>query len=280
MIKQALYTFDKQSDFIDTIKPLVKPLAIVGGMLGSHYLIDKIVHVGNDALKASMTDLIKKDKKIDTSAVMQKAKEMAGISYVPHSILKGYNNAAYIPAGSIPEHMAKGLMTKSKDYLMSKDKKKKAMGNFILKSIKYSQNPKGGIIIGDKFDNPAVASHEIGHAIINERGGFDKLVQGYYSTLKKIGAPASIAGLLTKMVNPDLGDYIFWGGVGTYGLGTLGQIYTEYTASKYAKEIMEQQHIGSPKRNSILNRALGTYALKNVGENVKNITMGLIPKFF
>jgi hypothetical protein len=280
MIKQALYTFDKQSDFIETIKPLVRPLAIIGGMLGSHYLIDKIVHVGNSALKASMVDLIKKDKKVNTSSVIQKAKELGGIPYVPHTVLKGYDNAAYIPPGSIPDYMARDLTNQSKGYLASKNEKKKAMGNFILKTIKYSQNPKGGIIIGDEFNNPAVASHEIGHAIINEHGGFDKIVQDYHSTLKKIGAPASIVGLLTQMINPDLGNYIFWGGVGTYGLGALGQIYTEYTASKHAKEIMRQQKIDTPERNKILNTGLGSYALKSVGENVKNISRGFFPALF
>jgi len=261
------------SDIWEASKPYVKPAAIVGGLIGIPILIDQIAGVGHQALTDSMKNMLKKDKfKADFSSLINDAKKIGNISNTPHIVIEGYNNAAYIPPKSIPDHTKNQWKKQANQLLKSKDKDLVNKGKFIQRSLEFSNKPNGGIIIGDKFDNPAVVSHEIGHAIINANGGFDKLVQDYSATLKNVGVPISLVGLATKMLKPDLGDYIFFGGLGTFGLGALGKLYTEWNASSHAKNILKEMDMDSETKNDLLNYALGTYAIKDVAETAKGLT--------
>ena len=153
------------------------------------------------------------------------------------------------------------------------------MGNFILKTIDYSENKTGGIIIGSNTKNPAVAAHELGHAIIHENGGIENFIQTNSDLISKFGKIGIIGGIGTnllnfisnkQLLNPNLGNMLFYGGIGTYGLGILGNIYTEYLASKKAKDLLTKQDIMKDGYSNLLNQALGTYATS------KDVSSGMI----
>ena len=262
----------KEKSWKETIKPYAAPAIALTSAIAISMLSKGIADYGNKILRTSMEDSLSKNETVkNLDAIITKTKKIAGIPDVPHIKVKNFGNAAYIPPGSIPDYMVKSLSLKAKELIDIGDKHLKAQGKFLLKGIEFSKNKGGGIIIGDKFDNPAIVAHEIGHAVINHQGGISKIIQDWHGSAKQIGLAGASIGMITKMLKPDLGDYVFWGGLGTFGIGMMGQLYTEYLASKKAKGFLREQGLMNSNNENALNYALGTYGVSNVMKGLERV---------
>lgn len=276
-VKDAFWRgFHKQADLIEDLKPYAKPAAFIGAALLLPKIVDLVVGVGDAALRQSMKkEIVANGRPPNFPELLQRAREVGGIKDIPHVTLPGYANASYIPPGSIPSYLQGSLQNTADRLLKSPDLKKQNMGKFLITGIKYSQNPQGGIIIGDKFNDEAIVAHELGHAIVHANGGLPSLIQNHNSTAKTVGLLASAGGLVTSLFKPDLGNYLFFGGLATYGLGAMGKIYSEYTASEKAKQLLKNTRHHDEK---LLNLGLGTYGLREAGDITKQLGFWSLPR--
>jgi hypothetical protein len=252
----------------DNIKPIAATvgLGMIAPAIGKYFL-DKGLHevVAN------------KDFKLDNiEPVIAAAKKSAGLQDIPHRIINNFDNAFFVPPGSLSPDVITSLRAKARTAMASPNSKIRGTGEFLKTVTDYSSTPRGGIVIGEKLTNPHVVAHELGHAKIEHDGGIDSYIQKYAPSLQTVGALTALASLVPAVT----GDHSVWqgmfgGGMGLIGAGALGKIYSEYRASSEGRKMTDKMTMSDNTRNlgdKALNYAFGTY--------LNNAVRGVAPAAF
>ena len=226
--------------------------------IGRYYL--------NKSIHASIAD---PDFAVPSSdKIIQNVKAEAGLNKIPHKTFKTLNNAFYVPPGAIPEERAGFWKQVAREKRLSKDKIEKETGSLIDTMLEYSINPKGGIIVGEKFTNPYVVAHEIGHAKISHEGGIYGFMQKYGPLAQAAGAVSMFGGILPTVLGyKKLGKGMFFGGAAATGLGLGAELLYEREASRIAEELLKKQEIKARSRElgkGLLDKSWNTYLLKSL----------------
>ena len=122
----------------------------------------------------------------------------------------------------------------------------------------------------------AVAAHEVGHAVQNERGYFPYKIRQFLVPITNIGSrlalPLVLLGLILDVfvqltAYRNLGYYLALSGVALYGLATLFALVTlpvEFNASKRAKRMLLKEGIVTSEELPFVEKTLSAAAMTYV----------------
>ncbi len=249
----------KNIDYTDYSTYLTPALAISSFFIAP-WIIKKTLNSSNSKIHEKMKKAIGSIGYGNTDEIINKVKKESDLEDIPHSILDNYPGAAYIYNGMIKKEEIPKLNEEANKLLNSKNEKDKSTGQFILKTIEYSNMPNGGIVIGKKFNDPIVIAHELGHADIYKKQTWNKLIPQASRILKNIGLPLTLSGLITSFFLPGMSKTLFLSGLATTLAGDIGHLYNEYNASNTG--------------TNILNKSL--YDPKNINKRKQILQMGLM----
>ena len=144
-------------------------------------------------------------------------------------------------------------------------------------------HPKKGVVNLSEsvYGNPsvaavAVAAHEVGHAVQNERGYFPYKIRQFLVPITNIGSrlalPLVLLGLILDVfvqltAYRNLGYYLALSGVALYGLATLFALVTlpvEFNASKRAKRMLLKEGIVTSEELPFVEKTLSAAAMTYV----------------
>jgi 2'-5' RNA ligase len=253
-------------NFLTNVKDLFKNnwkrLAVTGAVVGAGLIGKKILNSAIDDVVTSKDFSVK-----NTEGIIRKAKAQSNID-IPHASFRTLTNAYYIPPGTIKEDDAGKIKDFAMDKIKSSDEDEREKGKVLLSTLEFSSKPGGGIIVGERFTNPHVVAHELGHAKIEQEGGLYRFMQKYAPVVQNVGLLTAAGSIVPSLFEADTVSKIMAGaGLGAFALGSVGEMLTEYKASNIAKDMLNNIDYNKKAKKAgenVLNLALGTYAAKNL----------------
>ena len=236
-----------------------------------------IPYVGNKYLvdaTRSLASSLKRSK--DFPSIIQRVKRTAGMEDIPHKIIDGIENAAFVPPNILSGDEERALVEKAR--------RKKSLGyeaeSNVLKSIVDSSNSQnGGLIIGKNMSNPYTVAHELGHAILENEGSVSGFLQRHAEKANIAGnimtglgllpGAYSLYGMVTGEDTPvanKLARSLIYGGMSANILGDIGRLVYENRANEIGRKLIEQLEINLSDKDKetgeeMFSSALGTYAV-------------------
>ena len=264
MEKDAVHFFESAKKFFGENYPamIAATVGLVAPTVGK-YFINKAV---NETAKEPGFNVKTTDK------IISKVKTLSGIPDVPHRTFTGLNNAYFVPPGSVREDVHGMWKELAYEKLKSKNKTVRESGKMMNTILDFSRKPKGGIIVGDKFKNPHVVAHELGHAQIEQEGGVYKYLQKYGPLAQSIGALTTFGSIVPLAFGyTDVAKGMLYGGMGATAAGLGAELLYESKASSIGNKMLESVKF-DPKAKELgkksLDLAWDTYLMKTLGRTV------------
>lgn len=237
----------KESDWRTYVPAAGSIIGTIAGYLGANA-------VSKGFNRALREEVDRVNRGLPTNRTLQERmvgeiKVEAGLPDLPHRIYKNFDNAVYIPPNSVSRPVEERYHKEIKKRLGSNDKNISESGKFLQDVIDFSKSKDGGIIVGERFSNPFVVGHEIGHAMIEKEKGAANFFQKNFNTITNLGILGAGAGLASKAYGSiagsqtasDIGNILSLTSLGTLGAAGLGRLYYEGAASDRALDIMKKK---------------------------------------